>query len=227
MPQGTFFEEKRASPTSLTLVLALHAAAIAALLLAKGPIYEPVTREPTKVVFIPDSVPPEEIPQPQPDPQPAQPHQQTRIDTVPPIVPTLPSDGPVVDFPRLPPVAFDPAPSGTSDIPGPRPEPRPVPPPDPVRVEAQIDPRHASALQPPYPASEERAGNEGTVRIRIIIGADGRIKAAERVSATSDAFWRATERQALSRWRFRPATVDGRPVESRKVMTVHFQLRDR
>jgi protein TonB len=50
------------------------------------------------------------------------------------------------------------------------------------------------------------------------------VRAVARVSATSEAFWAAAERQALSRWRFRPATLDGRPVESTKVMTVHFRI---
>ena len=108
-------------------------------------------------------------------------------------------------------------------IPEPLPPRQPDPAP-PVRIEAQLDPRFASALQPQYPASEQRAQNSGTVRIRVTIGTDGRVRAVERVSATSDAFCAAAERQALSRWRFRPATVDGRPVESIKVMTVHFRI---
>ena len=82
----------------------------------------------------------------------------------------------------------------------------------------------SSELQPPYPAAEERAEVEGSVVIRILIGTDGRVKAVEKVRATSDAFFRATERQALRHWRFKPATVDGRPVESRQTMTVRFQL---
>ena len=110
-------------------------------------------------------------------------------------------------------------------IPEPLPPRQPDPAP-PVRIEAQLDPRFASALQPQYPASEQRAQNSGTVRIRVTIGTDGRVRAVERVSATSDAFFAAAERQALSRWRFRPATVDGRPVESVKVMTVHFRIEE-
>ena len=62
------------------------------------------------------------------------------------------------------------------------------------------------------------------MRLRVTIGADGRVKAVQRLDATSDAFWRSTERHALSRWRFRPATVDGRPVESTKVLTITFQI---
>ena len=81
-----------------------------------------------------------------------------------------------------------------------------------------------SEPQPPYPASEQRLGREGRVTIRVLIGIDGRVAAAERVRATSDAFYRATEQHALRHWRFRPATVDGRPVESRKSITVEFRL---
>jgi len=96
-----------------------------------------------------------------------------------------------------------------------------------VRREAEVDPRFARDLQPPYPPSEERGENEGNVRIQVTIAPSGRVIAVRRLAATSEAFWRATERQALDRWRFRPATLDGRPVEGVKVMTVHFRLRDR
>lgn len=223
MPRGAFYEQKRASPTSLTLVIALHAAGIAALLLAKGPIYEKAAAPRTVIYDVPEIVPPEVEPEVRPDPRPA-PQHRSRIDTVPPVV-ELPSPGPLVEYSPVPLPPLKVTPPGPVDIPGPRVEPRPKA--EPVRIEARADPRYADRLQPPYPASEERAGNEGTVRIRITIGADGRVKAAERVSATSDAFWRATERQALSRWRFRPATLDGRPVESTKLITVHFRLNGR
>jgi protein TonB len=62
--------------------------------------------------------------------------------------------------------------------------------------------------------------------VRITIGTDGRVKAADKVSATSEAFYSATERHALRSWRFRPATVDGKPIESATVLTVHFRLND-
>lgn len=226
MPQGAFFEQKRMSPTSLAIVVALHGAAIGALLLAKGPVFEKKSPVRTIVYQVPDITPPEVEPETRPEPrtQP-QPQHRSPIEAPPPIV-DIPSSGPQVQYVPLPPIA-DVTPPGRIDLPGPPVAAQPEPVPEPVRVEARPDPRFAGDLQPPYPAAEERAGREGTVRIRVTIGADGRVKAAERVSATSDAFWRATERQALSRWRFRPATLDGRPVASEKVMTVHFQLRDR
>ena len=89
-------------------------------------------------------------------------------------------------------------------------------------MEARLDPR--SELLPPYPAEEERAEREGMVTIKVFIGTDGRVKRAEKVSAASDAFWRETHRHALRNWRFKPATLDGKPVESVKTMTVRFVL---
>ena len=95
-----------------------------------------------------------------------------------------------------------------------------------MRREAQLDPRYAGDLQPPYPERERTAGRGGVVRIRLTIAPNGRVTAVERLAATSDAFWRVTERQVLNRWRFRPATLDGRPVQGTKVMTVNFRIED-
>jgi protein TonB len=89
-------------------------------------------------------------------------------------------------------------------------------------MEARLDPR--SELLPDYPPEEQRAEREGNVTIRVFIGPDGRVKRAEKVAAASEAFWRATERHAIRNWRFKPATLDGSPVESVKVMTVRFVL---
>jgi periplasmic protein TonB len=96
-----------------------------------------------------------------------------------------------------------------------------------VLVESKIDPRALPAFQPDYPGSMIRQGVEGTVTVRVTIGADGRVTDIERVSATDEAFWLATQRHALRKWRFRPATRDGVPIASSKVLTVHFKLTDR
>ena len=48
----------------------------------------------------------------------------------------------------------------------------------------------------------------------------------ERLSATDEAFWIATQRHALRKWRFRPATRDGVPTASSKLLTIHFRLTD-
>lgn len=102
--------------------------------------------------------------------------------------------------------------------------PPPPPLPDPVITEAGIDPRALTAFQPDYPGAMIRQGLEGKVTVRVSIGADGRVTDIERLSATDEAFWLATQRHAMRKWRFRPATRDGVPIASIKTLTVHFQL---
>jgi protein TonB len=102
---------------------------------------------------------------------------------------------------------------------------RPLPMP-PVIVGPTIDPRYADDFQPAYPPSEQRAGSDGRVVVRVLIGTDGRVKEVQRVEATSDAFYRVTEAQALKRWRFRPGTRDGVAQETWRTMSVTFVLAD-
>lgn len=100
----------------------------------------------------------------------------------------------------------------------------PLPGPDPVFRSAQINPRYAGALQPLYPPGMIREEREGVVTVRVLVGTDGRVKALEAVRADAPAFLEATRKQALSKWRFLPATRDGEPVESWREMTVRFEL---
>lgn len=217
MTQSGFFEPNRLNPSGLAIVIAMHAAALGALAVMKGPeIVRPFFPN-TQVDLIPIPQDPPKNPPPPRDerPQPAQ--RPSQIDR-----PERALDVPT----RHPPVfgTWDP-PAISLDPPGRQViEPRIAPPPPPVRTEAEFDPRFAGDLQPPYPPAEERAQREGSVRVRLTIGADGRVKAVQRLAASSDAFWIATERHARSRWRFRPATLDGRPVESSKVMTLFFRI---
>jgi len=99
----------------------------------------------------------------------------------------------------------------------------PVAPPPPL-IPADIDPRYADDFQPPYPAAELRAEMEGLITVRVQIGADGRVKSIEPVGKGSPGFFDATRRQALSRWRFKPATRGGVAIDSWKTMTVRFQI---
>lgn len=96
--------------------------------------------------------------------------------------------------------------------------------PDPVLVAASIDPRARRSFQPEYPGAMIRQGAGGWVKVRVTIGPDGRVAGIEKLSATDEAFWTATQRHALRAWRFRPATRDGVPVESSQVLTVRFRL---
>ena len=225
MAEGGFFEKRPISPMRLTLVVGVHAAAIAALALSKFEGVPDIPYTPIELIDVkekqpPEPVPPEPVEKQQPTPIPP----RTQIDVVPPVVPTVTQRPAVTYDPTITPPPIDLRPPPPINLP--RADPLPPPPPvrkDPVRVEATM---RSSNLQPPYPASEEAKGMEGRVTVRVTIGADGRVKAIEKMSATTDGFWRATERHALRAWRFTPAKVDGQPVESTKVLTVHFRLND-
>lgn len=224
MAANSFLEQKQGSPLGFGAVIMLHGAAIAAVLLVKGPEWIRVIDQPIVVEMIPpDEIPPvEPLPQPQ-DQQVRQP--LTRMDVSPIII-----DTPIRDLTSTPAPTLD-APTRTAGVdPGPVREVQrelveiPRTPRIPARTDSLFDPRFAGSQQPPYPESEIRAEREGVVSLRITIGPDGRVVSAQRISATNDAFWRATERQALNRWRFRPATEDGRPVQSVKTMNIRFRL---
>jgi protein TonB len=217
MAQATFLEQKRIRPGAALTVILMHGAALTALLLAKTDIAERVGFTPIHTYPVP--LPPPPPPQPQtPQPERAQESWTRPIPSVP-TVPTLPvPDDPQTPVPDPGSLAGGTETAGTPYVP---PQPPAVPRPEPVRIAARMA---SNDLQPPYPISEERAQREGRVVIRVTIGTDGRVIAAQRVSATSDAFWEATVRHARNRWRFRPATVDGRPIEATQTLTVHFRL---
>lgn len=214
MSEGGFFEQKRRSPTSLTIVILLHGAALTALAMSKMDIPNILKSQPTRIKLIEADKDPPPVPEPRTN---EKPKQESRIDTVDRQVPGLPQTE--VTLPPVPETTLDADPLPPPPYVQPVDPPKPPPP---VRIEARMDPR--SEVQPPYPTSEQRANKEGSVTIRVLIGTDGRVKEAQMVRADSEAFYRATERHALRNWRFEPARIDGKPVESRKALTVHFQL---
>lgn len=210
-----FAQPRKFSPSSLAIAVALNGAVVAGLILS-------VPEFKTKMVTVLTATnipldqppPPEPIPQPQPKVT-HQPVTTPQIDRVVPVVPTPPD---TTTFVLPPPPPLNPGIGNAVD--------RIIDPPAklPVTIDATIDQRYARDFQPAYPAGEQRLGNEGKVVIRVLVGTDGRVKQVERVSAPSEAFWQTTERQALSRWRFRPATRDGVPVEAWRTMTVRFEM---
>lgn len=208
-------------PDSLILSGGLVALMLTGMIFAAPQVASGILKEPPLIIF---HVPPPPEPQPQPKPQP-----QQRVTKTTPAPPR-----PTVD---QPPVMVDTVPTGPAFTPG---DPVTVEgtvatgsgsgggiaiePPAPVFVEPVVDPRFARDFQPPYPADQQREGREGLVKVRVLIGTDGRVKAVEPVSAASDSFLDATRRHALAKWRFRPATRDGMPIERWRLMRVNFVL---
>lgn len=146
---------------------------------------------------------------------------------------------PVPYIPPAPiPVPQAPVLEGTDRLPLDLPSPGPIPQPGPTTtivsettkpatlplIGATQDPRYARDFQPEYPSGELRAQRDGVVVVRVRIGTDGRVKEVQQVSATSPAFFEATRRHALTKWRFKPATRGDIPQESWKQITARFLI---
>lgn len=146
-------------------------------------------------------------------------HIAAPIPTVPvPTEPILPYTDPVPT--PAPTGAFGGMPGGTGSAPTETQMPIP-----PVLVAPRLDARYADDLQPAYPPEERRALREGRVIARVFVGVTGHVQRIERIDATSDAFWRVTQMQS-ARWRFRPATRDGIPVEAWYRVSLRFELKE-
>ncbi len=219
MSQDRYHRPEGLNTGSLGVSLLITGAMIAGLIFAAPHVTGPAPE--THLVVRNIDIPAPPPPDPQPLPRTAQPHPR----------PVAPQPQVPTPLPQ-PTISFTPTPLGpiSPPTPGPiasaSPTAAPTVPPLPVLVDAAVDPRYAAALQPPYPAEERRAEHEGRVVVRVLIGVDGRVKQVERKSADSDAFYRETERQALTKWRFKPATRDGIPVEAWRTMSIRFVLQE-
>lgn len=207
----------RKSPLGLGGTIAVHALVVGAFVLIPKEVIEIVRRTPplvTKNIPLP----------PEPQPTPDKPVDSKTPARSLPDRPTAPM--PDVPLPSDTPIIGGSDPIGNGPVTPPYiPPPPPIP--EPVLTEPQIDPRALPAFQPDYPGAMIRQQVEGKVTVRVSISAEGRVTGIEKVSATDESFWAATERHALRKWRFRPATRDGVPVPSTKVLTVRFTLTDR
>lgn len=96
--------------------------------------------------------------------------------------------------------------------------------PDPVIVSPRLNTRYADQFQPAYPPGQLRLEREAEVSVRVLVGTDGRVKQIELIDSPHSDFWSATRKQALSKWRFTPATKDGKPFESWMTLKVRFEI---
>jgi TonB family protein len=77
---------------------------------------------------------------------------------------------------------------------------------------------------PVYPPDAKAAGVQGSVQLRVTIGADGLVKKAE-VRRSVPALDQASL-DAVKQWTFKPATKDGQPVDVVTDIEMTFTLKD-
>ena len=207
---------RRPAPHALLVIIVVHIAAIAAVMSARTTVPER-DRDRTEVELIRIPPPPPPNPQPKAEPKRA----PSTVDRMPVIVP--------VPQPRLD--QLDPTPVPPfNNIPliQPRIISEPVPgiaASAPVRVAARFA-TPASDIRPPYPSSRLDRGEQAVLKLRLSIDERGRVVAVEPVGAADAAFLAAARKHLLARWRYKPATEDGRAVASTTQISLRFQLED-
>lgn len=107
--------------------------------------------------------------------------------------------------------------------------PQPVAPPapavvakDPVRTAAVVN--SANCEKPEYPSASRRLEEEGTVGLRFLVGADGKVVQAEIEKSSGYKRLDEAARAGLSRCAFKPATVDGKPEQGWATMKYTWRL---
>ena len=202
--------QRHSAPHLMLAIVAVHIGLIAAVMSARMDLPERVFDPPTVVRPIPIPEPPAQQPPPPRASQPTIDHMPSIVDVPRPIE-------------RLDPPIPLPIPDPGAIVPTPNPQPRIDPPTAPVRV----GPRFAtapSAVRPPYPPSKIANGEEAVLRLRLSIDPAGRVVAVEPVGRADPAFLAAARRHIVARWRYRPATEDGRAIASSTVITLRFEL---
>jgi len=173
----------------------------------------PLIDPPTIIDFIDPAKPPPE------NPPPPQPSQRSNIDTPTILVPIPAPDLPDVDTTPMPLPLPDPGPAIGPGID------THVTPTPPVRVGPRFRTSEAD-VKPPYPPSKLRDEEEATLKLRLSIDARGRVIAVDPVGPADPVFLAAARKHVMARWRYQPATEDGRPVATTTTITLHFELND-
>jgi protein TonB len=167
--------------------------------------------------------PPDAVKIPIPDPEPQEP--EPIVEPPPPEPP--PRHEEVVRIVQQPPRQAPPQDLPTPDIQvtipeGPPPEPEPT---GPIRVGGNVKaPVKVSAPDPEYTESGRSARIEGVVIVETIIDKQGRVKSTKIVKDLPMGLGNAAQR-AVKTWTFKPATLNGKPVEVYYNLTVNFRLK--
>ena len=84
---------------------------------------------------------------------------------------------------------------------------------------------YASNPPPVYPSAARRREQQGTVTVRVLVGADGAVERAEVADSSGfDSLDDAALETVRARWRFVPARHDGVAVESWVLVPIRFAL---
>ena len=201
---------KSRSYTGIAVVIALHILLIYALIQGLSHKKVDVIEQPVETTIIKEIVPPPPVKKPDPP-------KLVKIAPTPPPPPVAPP----VFVPKLEVHVATPTPTVTTvSTPAP-PAPTPTAP-APVAVAAPAVSTHTAVSTssrsgcgtPKYPDQAREEGEEGVTRLALQIGTDGKVTSAKVDKSSGHSDLDRAAMSALSLCVFKPATTDGKPVES-------------
>jgi protein TonB len=183
------------------VVAALHVLIVYGLMVATGVVHQPAFVAPLEAVFIPEAT--------QPEPQP---EVKIKPDIETPVAVDQPP--PEVQFEEaVTPPSDVPVPASANAISGSQQQGAPA-----------QDLKTANRVDPTYPPASRRAGEQGTVRLKVLVDTNGR---PSNVAVTqSSGFPRLDEAavQAVRKWRFQAATDGSKKIQAYTQVAVTFKL---
>ncbi|MFC2173086.1 energy transducer TonB [Acidobacteriota bacterium] len=78
-------------------------------------------------------------------------------------------------------------------------------------------------MRPSYSTTAMAMGLEGYVILRAIIDKEGQVKASQVAKGLGYGL-DSTAKEALEKWRFKPGTLNGEPVDVLSTLTLEFSL---
>jgi protein TonB len=165
---------------------------------------------------------PEAVKIPVPDPTPDEPEPVVEPEPEPEPLPRPEDVIEIVEQPRPQPPQDLPAPDLAVTIPqGPPPAPEPT---GPIRVGGDVKaPVKVHAPDPRYTSPAQAARVEGVVIVEAVIDKRGRVTSTKILKDLPMGLGAAAQ-NAVKTWRFKPATLNGKPVDVYYNLTVNFEL---
>ena len=79
-------------------------------------------------------------------------------------------------------------------------------------------------IRPIYPSRARMMGTEGHVTVRLEVNEAGEVTKITILKSTPKGVFNNTVKRAVKRWKFRPKTINGKPVTQSGVLTINFSL---
>lgn len=200
------------------LVVALHAAGLAALLAIAAPKVAPVVRALEIALLAPMAAPQPTPPAPAP-PAPPKPRSEPRPAPQPVVAPRPePAPAPIVAAPAA--AVAAPATTGAPAETKPAPQaeaPAAVAPP-------RFDAAYLNNPRPTYPPLARRMGEEGRTVLRVLVSAEGLPEQIELRQSAGSPRLDAAAQEAVKRWRFLPARQGDKAVAAWVLVPLVFKL---